>query len=62
VSSDPDITYLLLGKKATDLTEPEWPSSICSAAPVTAFQSWTVVSSEPDTTCLPLGKKATDQT
>ena len=44
------------------MTEEEWPSSVCSAVPVAASQSRTVLSSEPETTCLPSGEKATDQT
>ena len=30
------------GEKATEVTEPEWPSSVCSGAPVAASQSRTV--------------------
>jgi hypothetical protein len=58
-------TAWLSGEMATDLTEPEWPSSVCSAAPVAASQSRTVLSPEPpepDTTCLPSGEKATELT
>ena len=41
-------------------TEPEWPSSVCSGAPVTASQSLTVLSREPDATSLLSGEKATE--
>jgi hypothetical protein len=51
---------LLSGEKATEVTEPEWPSSVCSAAPVAASQSRTVLSQDPDTTYLPSGEKATE--
>jgi hypothetical protein len=53
------------GEKATELTELtdlEWLSSVCSAAPVTASQSLTVSSREPGTTSLPSGEKATEVT
>src|SRR5579859_3681731 len=43
-----------------EVTQSEWPSSVCSGAPVAASQSRTVQSSDPDTTCLPSGEKATD--
>ena len=35
---------LLSSEKATELTPLKWPSSVCSAAPVTASQSRTVLS------------------
>ena len=41
-SLDPDTTSLPSGEKATDLTPSEWPSSVCSAAPVSVSQSCTV--------------------
>ena len=54
-------TSLPSGEKATELTEPEWPSSGSPrGAPVAASQSLTVVSSEPDATSLPSGEKATE--
>jgi hypothetical protein len=33
----PDTTCVPLGEKATELTKPEWPSSVCSAVSVAAF-------------------------
>ena len=42
-----DATSLPSGEKATELTESEWPSSVCSGAPVAASQSLTVLSPEP---------------
>ena len=59
LSSDADATSLPSGEKATALTELEWPSSVCSAAPVAASQSLTVSSSDADATSLPSGEKAT---
>jgi hypothetical protein len=50
------------GENATELTGPEWPSSVCSAAPVPASQSLTVWSGEPDATSLPSGENATELT
>ena len=44
------------------VTAPEWPSSVCRAAPVTASQSLTVLSHEPEATVLPSGEKATELT
>ena len=44
-SPDADATSLPSGEKATALTEPEWPSSVCSGEPVLASQSRTVSSS-----------------
>jgi hypothetical protein len=41
--SDADATSLLSGEKATALTEPEWPSSVASEAPVAKSQSPTVL-------------------
>jgi hypothetical protein len=32
LSREPDATSLLSGENATDVTECEWPSSVCSAA------------------------------
>ncbi|KFY83035.1 hypothetical protein V500_10208 [Pseudogymnoascus sp. VKM F-4518 (FW-2643)] len=62
LSSEPDATTLPSGEKATDVTDIEWPSSVCSAAPVVASQSRTVLSPEPDATTLPSREKATDVT
>ena len=62
LSCDPDTMYLLSGEKATEISLLEWPSSVCSAAPVTASQSRTVLSYDPETTCLPSGEKATEVT
>ena len=59
LSSDADATGLPSGEKATALTQSEWPSSVCSAAPVAASQSLTVSSSDADATSLPSGEKAT---
>lgn len=56
------MTSLPFGEKATEMTQAEWPSSICSAAPVIASQSLTVRSFDPDTASLPSGEKATDVT
>jgi hypothetical protein len=50
------------GGKMTNVTELEWPLSVCSAAPVATSQSRTVISPEPETTCFPSGEKATDKT
>jgi hypothetical protein len=50
-----------LGKKATEETLLEWPSSICSSALVAVSQSSTVLI-EPEMTCVPLGEKATEET
>jgi hypothetical protein len=33
LSDDPDATRVLLGKKATDVSELLWPSSVCMQAP-----------------------------
>jgi hypothetical protein len=44
VIAEPDTTSLPSGEKATDLTQSEWPLSVCSAAPVVASQSLTVLS------------------
>jgi hypothetical protein len=55
-------TCLPSGKKAAELTAPVRPSSVCSAAPVLASQSRTVLSSEQETICLPSGEKAAELT
>ncbi len=59
---DLDMTYLPSGEKATELTKPLWPSSVCSGAPVDVSQSQTVLLSDLDTTYLPLGERATELT
>jgi hypothetical protein len=53
---------LLSGEEATEQTAPESLSSVCSAAPVAASQSRTVLSHDSDTTRRPSGEKATEQT
>ena len=53
---------LLSGKKATELTQPEWLSSVYSSTPVIVFQSRTVLLLDPDTTCLSSYEKATELT
>ena len=50
------------GEKATELTEPGWPLSVCSKALVAVSQSCTVPSSKPDMTCLPSSEKVTELT
>src|SRR5271155_5462984 len=55
-------TSLSSAEKATELTESQWPLSVCSGAPVAASQSLTVRSSEPDATSLPSAEKATEVT
>src|SRR2546423_916701 len=62
LSPDADATSLPSGENATELTESEWPSSVCSAAPVTASQSLIVSSNDADATTLPSGENATDLT
>jgi hypothetical protein len=61
-SPDADATTSPSGENATDLTQPEWPSSVGSAAPVSASQSLTVLSTDADATALPSGENATDLT
>jgi hypothetical protein len=51
-----------LGEKATDLTTPLCPLSVCYSAPVAVFQSRTVESYDADANSLELGEKATDMT
>src|SRR5438874_295203 len=55
-------TSLSSAEKATELTESQWPSSVCSGAPVAASLSLTVLSPEPDATSLPSAEKATEVT
>jgi hypothetical protein len=55
-------TTLPSGEKATDGTESEWPSSVCSAALIIASQSRTVLSPDSDTTSLPFSEKTTNAT
>src|ERR1700721_676099 len=55
-------TSLPSAEKATELTQPQWPSSVCSGAPVAASQSLTVWAREPDATSLPSAEKATEVT
>ncbi len=55
-------TDLPSAEKATEVTPSEWPTSLCSAAPLAASQSRIVLSSNPDTTDLPSGEKATELT
>ena len=55
-------TSLPSAEKATELTELQWPSGVCSGAPVAASQSLTVWSCEPDATSLPSAEKATEVT
>ena len=62
LSPEADASCLPSGEKVTAQTEPEWPSSVCSSAPVAASQSRTVLSPEADASCLPSGEKATAQT
>jgi transposase len=45
-------------EKATALTEDEWSSSVCSAAPVAASHSLTILSPDAEASCLPSGEKA----
>jgi hypothetical protein len=47
-SPDADASCLPSGEKATALTEDEWPLSVCSAAPVAASHSLTVLFSDTD--------------
>ena len=51
-------TTLLSSENATEVTLPEQPSSVCSAAPVAGSQSRTVLSCDPDAIHLPSGEKA----
>jgi hypothetical protein len=46
-------------KKATALIGPEWPLSVCKAAPVPVSHSLTMLSSAADASSLPFGEKAT---
>jgi hypothetical protein len=61
-SPEANASCLLSLEKAADVTEPVWPSSVCSGFLVVATQSRTVLSSEADASCLPLLEKATDMT
>ena len=58
-SVEADATSVPSGEKATALTEPVWPWSVCMAAPVAASQSRTVPSLEADATSVPSGEKVT---
>jgi hypothetical protein len=62
VSSDADASSLESGEKATDLTPPLCPLSVCCSVLVAAFQSRTVLSFDANASSLKLGEKATDQT
>ena len=46
--------------EATVLSQSEWPSCVCSGAPVVASQSRTMLSSDSDATDLPSGEKVTE--
>src|SRR5437763_13725069 len=77
-SPEPDAITLLSSENATELTQPEWPSSVCNTAPVStsqsltlsasqsliesAFQSLTVRSPEPEAITLPSDEIATELT
>jgi hypothetical protein len=55
-------TRLSSGEKATDQSQPEWPSSVCRDAPVSVSQSRAVSSRDTDATRLPFAEKATEVT
>jgi hypothetical protein len=57
LSCEPEMISLPSGEKATEVTRWEWPSSVCSAAPVAATQSRIV---DLDKISLPSGEKATE--
>ncbi|RYP61063.1 hypothetical protein DL771_010262 [Monosporascus sp. 5C6A] len=54
-----DVSILPSGEKATALTQPLCPLSVCRCAPVAASESRTVLSPEADPSVLPSGEKAT---
>jgi hypothetical protein len=62
LSSDPDASRAESGEKATDLTEPLWPSSVCRHLPLLASQILTVLSPDPDASRAESGEKATELT
>src|SRR2546429_9409435 len=62
LSYDADATSLPSGENATAQTALEWPSSVCSGAPVADSQILTVLSSDADATSLPSGENATAMT
>jgi hypothetical protein len=57
-SPEADASSLPSGEKATALIGPEWPSSVCRAAPEPAAHSLTVQSLEADASSLLSGEKA----
>ena len=59
VLSPADATSLPSGENATARTTLEWPSSVCSGAPMAESQSLTVLSPDADATSLPSGENAT---
>ena len=59
LSSEADASVLPSGEKATAVTQPLWPVSVCWWVPVAGSQSRTVLSTEADASVLPSGEKAT---
>jgi hypothetical protein len=63
LSEEPETTRLPSFEKATDQTDPLWPSNgPISVLPVLTSQIRRVLSEEPETTWLPSFEKATDST
>jgi hypothetical protein len=60
-SSDADASRVESGEKATDATEPLWPSSVCRQAPLLASQIFTVRSTDADASRVESSEKATEK-
>ena len=60
-SSEADASSFELCEKATELTEPSCPSSVCCSVPVATSQSRIVPSHNADASSLESGEKATDK-
>jgi hypothetical protein len=62
LSSDADASRVELCEKATETTQPLWPSSVCRHSPLLASQILTVLSSDADASRVESCEKTTELT